>query len=297
MTLDILVPYWGDPTLMRMTVESVLAQTSPDWRLVVVDDAYPDHAVTDWLRSLDDPRIRAERNETNLGITANYRRCRELATSELVMFLGCDDLLLPDYVEVVTTAVAGRPEADVVQPGVRVVGADGAMRGTLTDAVKRVVRRSAVRGAGTAELSGERLAVSLLHGDWLYWPSLTFRRTTLASVDFREGFPIIQDFALVIDLVCAGATLLVLPTECFVYRRHEESASATTLSDGSRLAAERRYYALAAEQMRALGWRQAERAARARLTSRAHALTLLPQAVVGRRRDAVGQLGRHALGR
>ena len=34
--LDILVPYWGDPDLMRETVDSVLAQDGNDWRLTVV---------------------------------------------------------------------------------------------------------------------------------------------------------------------------------------------------------------------------------------------------------------------
>ena len=63
-----------------------------------------------------------------------------------------------------------------------------------------------------------------------------------------------------------------------------------------RFADERAYFAIAADQAARLGWRRAERAARARLTSRAHALTLLPGAVAGRRWSAVGVLARHALG-
>ena len=81
--LDILVPYWGDPDLMRETVESVFAQQRDDWRLLVVDDAYPDRRITDWLAGLDDPRVSVVRHEANVGITANYRECLARATQEL----------------------------------------------------------------------------------------------------------------------------------------------------------------------------------------------------------------------
>ena len=42
MPLDIFVPFWGDPAMLRETVESVLAQSNDQWLLTVVDDAYPD---------------------------------------------------------------------------------------------------------------------------------------------------------------------------------------------------------------------------------------------------------------
>ena len=106
MALDILVPYWGDPDLMRETVESVFAQERDDWRLLVVDDAYPDPQITEWLSALDDPRVTVVRHAANLGITANYRECLARATQEHVVFLGCDDVLLPDYVGVVLDAFA-----------------------------------------------------------------------------------------------------------------------------------------------------------------------------------------------
>jgi glycosyltransferase involved in cell wall biosynthesis len=293
--LDILVPYWGDPALMRRTVESVLTQTSDDWRLTVVDDAYPDRQVTDWLDAMDDPRVRSVRHAENLGITENYRHCLSLATEDLVVFLGCDDLLLPRYVEVVLAAHRRFPEAVMVQPGVRVVDDADEPAAGLVDVVKQRLLRP--RSGTPTVRSGESLAVSLLRGNWLYWPSLTFRREAVEAVGFRDELPIIQDFALEIDLVCRGGALVVEPTVCFLYRRHGSSASATTLTDGTRFADERTYYGLAAQQMRERGWPRAERAARARLTSRAHALALVPGVVRRRRWDALRMLGRHVVAR
>lgn len=294
MPLDIFVPFWGDPALLRETVRSVQAQTSGDWRLTVVDDAYPDPTVPEFFAALDDPRVVYVRNEQNLGITDNYRRCVALASEELVVLLGCDDLLLPTYVETVLAAHARWPEATMIQPGVQIVDETGAVVTTLADTVKQ--RFAMPRGDGARLLGGEALAASLLRANWLYWPSLVFRREALRSVEFRDGYPIIQDLALEIDLISRGGTILLEPTVCFSYRRHGASASSATALDGTRFDGERRYFAEAAAQLDGLGWRRAARAARVHLTSRAHALTLLPGAV--RTRDGAGArvLVRHAVG-
>ena len=163
---------------------------------------------------------------------------------------------------------------------------------TLADSVKQ--RLMMPRTRRPRVLSGEDLAASLLRADWLYWPSLAFRRELLVSTPFRDGMPIIQDLALVIDVVCAGGQMLLEPTLCFQYRRHTASASSAKALDGSRFRGERDYFRQAGDQVAQLGWRRAERAARTHLTSRLHALTLVPQAITSKRPGALSTLLRHA---
>ena len=292
MPLDIFVPFWGDPSLLRETVASVQAQSSDDWLLTVVDDAYPDESVAEYFAAIDDPRIKYIRNETNVGITQNYVTCRAMATQELLVWLGCDDVLHPNYVEVVLAAHAAHPEASIIQPGVVVIDETGAQIDPMGDRIKRRVMPHA---SGRQLLSGEDLAVSLLRGNWLYWPSLAFRRDRVAQFEFRDGLPIIQDLALIMDMVYAGDSLLVEPTVCFSYRRHTASASSASILSGSRFADDRRYFAIARDQARDHGWRRAERAARIRLTSRAHALSMVPGAVARGRFSALRPLVVHAL--
>ncbi|MHA7209502.1 glycosyltransferase family 2 protein [Arthrobacter sp. MDT1-65] len=294
MLLDIFIPYWGDPGYMKETVRSVLAQESDDWRLTVVDDAYPDLAVKEYVDGIDDERITYIRKDRNEGITANYRTCVSLATQDLMTILGCDDVLLPNYVDTILAAHHRFPEAAIIQPGVRIIDEAGTVVTTLTDTAKQKLVRP--RGSGLQLVSGEAIAANLMHGDWLYWPSLAFRTDKIREVDFREGFPIIQDLALVMDMVYKGDQLLIEPTLCFSYRRHSASASSAKLVDGSRFAGEREYFSLAAGQARELDWKRAERAARLRLTSRAHAATLLPGALLRRNRTAAKALARHIFG-
>lgn len=292
--LEIFLPFWGDPGYLYDAVESVRAQTDPEWRLVVVDDHYPDPSVAQFFAALDDPRVRYLRNETNLGITDNYRRCLELASGEWMVFFGCDDLMLPTYVETVRAAIAqAGPDVDVVSPGSRVVDESGAVSEPLVDRVKQ--RLFAPRLDGQRVLAGEEMAVSLLRGNWTYWPSLAFRVEPVRRQGFIDGFPLVQDLALLVDLALGGSSMLVLPDVVFSYRRHSQSASSTTVADGGRFQGERDYFAIAAERCQRAGWPRAARAARMHLASRLYALTQMPGAARSRSWGSLRTLGRHAV--
>lgn len=292
--VDILIPYWGDPEYARQAVESVLAQRDPSWRLTVVDDAYPGTELAEHLKELAHPQVRYIRKDQNAGITENFRTCVRLAELPLTVVLGCDDRLLPDYVEQVIGAYRRFPDAAIIQPGVEVIDQTGMVVRPLVDRVKTNLIKP--RGQGHRVLAGEQLAANLLTGDWLYWPSLAFRTERLQCYSFRDGFPVTQDLALIMDMVFAGEQLVTFDTICFQYRRHQQSASSVELIDGSRFAAERQYFALAAELASAKGWRRAVRAAHTRLTSRAHALTVTPRALLHGEFGAVASFLRHALG-
>ena len=275
MTLEIFCPFWGDPDLLFEAVHSVRAQRNSDWRLTVIDDCYPDETIPARFAELEDERITYVRNDTNLGITENYRAAIRRASSDYVTILGCDDLMHPNYVDVVLRVISEAPQADVVQPGVQVIDEHGAV---ITPLVDRVTQRPlAPRTHGrTVVLTGPDMATSLIRGDWLYWPSLTFRTDTLKRIDFREGLPIIQDLALLMDIAFDGGSLAYTSEVAFSYRRHGSSASQKTILDGRRFHDERVYYRAARGLALSKGWRKTARVAAARLMSRMHALTEVP---------------------
>lgn len=279
---------------MKLTIESVLAQSDSRWLLTVIDDAYPDPTIEKFVAGIADDRITYVKKPKNEGITASFRTSVQMATQDLVSVVGCDDILLPNYVKTILKAHEACPEADIIQPGVQVIDASGAPANTLVDRVKQNLLRPKV--SGSTILSGETLATSLLHGDWLYWPSLTFKTASIRTVDFRNEFPIIQDLALIMDMILQDRSLLLVPTDCFAYRRHSESASSMLIMGGSRFSGEREYFALAARLATGKGWRRAATAARLRLTSRAHALSLLPRLIKNKDGRGLRTMVRHGLG-
>lgn len=275
--IDIIVPFWGDPAMLFATVESVLAQHDARWRLTVIDDCYPDDAVPAYFARCEDPRVTYVRNEVNLGITENYREAIRRAASEYLVILGCDDLLHPRYLDVIRRTIRAVPDADVIQPGAQVIDEDGRVVRPLVDRVKTGLLAPRASAPGRiAVLRAQTMATSLIRGDWLYWPSLAFRTETLRRIDFREGLPIIQDLALLMDVAFDGGVLAYNPELVFSYRRHGASASQKTLLDGRRFRDERTYYRMARRLAVERGWSRTARTARVRLMSRLHAMAELP---------------------
>src|SRR5207302_6182208 len=123
-TVDILMPYYGDESLMRTAVRSVLDQDDSRWRLTVVDDGAGPGA-GEWFGTLGDDRVRYLHNARNLGVTGNFNACLDLAEHELTVLMGCDDRMLPNYVATVIAIHEDIPDAGIIQPGVRLIDGDG----------------------------------------------------------------------------------------------------------------------------------------------------------------------------
>ncbi|WP_299050861.1 glycosyltransferase [uncultured Actinomyces sp.] len=290
MTVDILLPFYGDVSMMKEAVRSVLRQSNPDWRLIVVDDGYPDDSIPGWFAALGDPRVTYERNQTNLGANGNYRRCLTFVENPLVQVMGADDVMLPNYVDWLVDAARRCPGASIFQPGVFVIDENGARSDSLVEKVKRFYMPC----SGKAELlRGERLAVSILRGDWLYFPSLAWRAETILGLGFREGYDVVQDVALVCDVAMSGGGLLYDPTIAFMYRRHSGSDSSWRALEGTRFDEERRFFLQMASEMEARGWRRAARVSRLHVSSRLHAAALLVKAARARNSVGVRNLAKH----
>ncbi|MET7732935.1 glycosyltransferase family A protein [Streptomyces sp. NPDC005402] len=97
--IDVICPAWNRSEAIRPTVDSVLAQTFDDWRLIVVSDGCTDDT-DDVVRSYDDERIQLIRTERhghpggprNIGLAAS--------TAPAVAYLDSDDQWLPEHLAV-----------------------------------------------------------------------------------------------------------------------------------------------------------------------------------------------------
>jgi hypothetical protein len=175
-----------------------------------------------------------------------------------------------------------------------VIDEDGREARPLADRVKELVRPRII---GPESLGGDRLAATLMHGNWTYFPAICWRSDVLRRFRFTDRYEIVMDLALQLDILLAGGRLGVSPTPAFEYRRHSASASSYTASDGTRFLEERDFYRGAATRLRELGWHHAARAARSRITSRLNALSKVPSAIVRGRWSAAGLLLGHVVAR
>ncbi|GAB89291.1 glycosyltransferase family 2 protein [Gordonia rhizosphera] len=285
MPIDVMMPFYGDVAQFRQAVTSVLGQRDGDLRLVVVDDCYPDPAPGEWLESLDDPRVRYLRNETNLGVNGNFRRCVELVEADYFVVVGCDDVMTPDYLTTVRGLADGHPEAAVIAPGVEVIDDRDRVVRPLGDRIKALLAPRARPGEPVV-LRGEVMATGLYHGNWTYFPSLLWRTAAVRDVGFRPGLEIVLDLALLVDLAAVGRSLVYDPTVVFRYRRHDASVSSVHAVDGRRFAEENAFFAVEARRCAARGWPRAARAARLHATSRLNHAQSRVATTAGRLRNA-----------
>jgi glycosyltransferase involved in cell wall biosynthesis len=97
--VSIIVPSFNKSGFIGDMIASVVRQTSPDWELIIVDDASTDGSPGVLRRAAADPRIKPILLEANRG--ANHCRNRGIAEARgrFIIFLDADDLLAPDCVE------------------------------------------------------------------------------------------------------------------------------------------------------------------------------------------------------
>ena len=113
---SILVPmYETAPVHATEMIQSVLDQTYPYFELILADASKSD-TVFETVRSFCDKRIRYERLTTNGGISENTNAALQLAKGEYTALLDHDDLLTPDALYEMASAITaagkeGKPPA------------------------------------------------------------------------------------------------------------------------------------------------------------------------------------------
>jgi glycosyltransferase involved in cell wall biosynthesis len=289
MRLEIAIPFYGDPDLLKAAVSSVLSQSNSNWTLLVVDDGYPDGSISRWFDELNDERIKYVRNESNLGANRNFQKCIDLIENEYCTIMGADDLLQENYVACMIDLIRTFPGSAMFLGGVNVVDDAGKTVFPIADRVKQALRPSSDT---PLEYSGESIARSLMLGNWLYFPAMVWDSKAIKEIGFRSNLNVCQDLALSIDLFMNGRSIVLTEQKCFSYRRSESSDSSIRAIKGDRFDEERKFFGQLAAEFAHIGWKNASRAAKLRVSSRAHALFMIPK--VRSDMSAIRRLLRHA---
>jgi glycosyltransferase involved in cell wall biosynthesis len=288
--LAVAIPFHRGLRYLREAIESVVAQTRGDWRLLVCDDrGEPEpEAARALVAGFGDPRIRYERNPANLGMVPNWNRCLDLAEGELVTLLHADDRLLPGYAEAMLELADRFPGAAALFCAARIIGADGAPAFSLADAVKRLYTP---RGEGPIVLRGEAALRSLTAGNFVMCPTLCFRRALLGARRFDPRWRQVQDLDMTGRLLLEGDTLVGAREAAYAYRRHDASATERQSDSLLRFEEEFALHAELAAAAERRGWRAAARTAGAARMPKLHlAYRALRDAARGRPAEAAAKL-------
>jgi glycosyltransferase involved in cell wall biosynthesis len=92
--VSVCLPVYNGARYLAESIESVLAQTHTNLELLIADDGSTDDTADLCMKYAQrDKRIKFWRNETNLGLFANYNRCMESARGTFIKPFAQDDIL------------------------------------------------------------------------------------------------------------------------------------------------------------------------------------------------------------
>ncbi len=110
--VSVIIPAYNQADFLAEAIQSVLDQTYPNFEVIVVNDASPDHT-EEVVAQFRDPRVKYIRHEENKGLPATRNTGMRAASGEIIALLDSDDLFHPDKLKVHTRFLAKQPEIGV----------------------------------------------------------------------------------------------------------------------------------------------------------------------------------------
>ncbi len=116
MRLSVALCTYNGGQYIREQIESILRQSMPVDEIVVCDDGSTDNTlqIIESFRSETPTKIRIYRNETNLGVCANFQKAVNLCYGDIIFLSDQDDIWYPNKVEIILQWFRENPSKKVV---------------------------------------------------------------------------------------------------------------------------------------------------------------------------------------
>ena len=248
--LSILLPVYNGAATLERAVASVLAQSSEDWELVLIDDGSTDGsgALCDAFAAKDG-RVRAI-HLPNGGVSAARNAGMEHARGEIIGFLDADDELLPEYARAMLEAFERNAGLDAARAAYRRITGEAGPSGA--DRAMHVLRHGEI-----LELAADMQRNQFFHYVWRSAYRADFLRGH--GLRFRPGLAIGEDtnFMLEAFLLARQAIDISVALYCYCenpggaaksFALRENAPAQLALCHGDRRALLERF--LAGEQLR-----------------------------------------------
>ena len=202
-------------------LRSVLGQTYSNLEILVFDNHSTDETerVVNELAS-SDPRVRYVRHAENIGMAANFNACLFAARGEFIQMLCADDILEPECVTELSTALRAQPSAVLACCGRALVDADlQPLRVVRARSVREVVEGVAL------------IRECFAWGNRIGEPSAVMFRRQAGDRGFNADYPQLVDMEMWFYLLRKGAAVILPEVLCLV-RRHGQQFSQTNICNG-----------------------------------------------------------------
>lgn len=196
--ISLIMPVFNAGPYLRPAVESVLAQTCPDWELIVVDDGSTDDCMAT-IRDLEDARIHRI-GQANAGKPAVMNRALKMARGRFWAVQDADDLSYPQRLELQSRCLIENPDVAAVFCGHDIILEDR----TLAPLSRTKSREECAREIGFGMMPAHD-------------PTAMFRADMVRGFEYSEDLPIGEGLDFIMR-VGEAFPMLVLGSCLYSYR-------------------------------------------------------------------------------
>ena len=120
----IVLPVRNGGEYIKECIASILAQRFEGFDLVVLEN-YSTDGTAEWLQTITDERVSVIPATKPLNIEENWARILEIKKNEYITTIGHDDLLDPDFFEIILRLMDSHPDAGLYMTHFRLIDKDG----------------------------------------------------------------------------------------------------------------------------------------------------------------------------
>lgn len=216
-----IVPTYGRSQYFRQSIDSALAQTYPDFEILIGDNDQSD-AKRRILAEYDDPRIRYVQHPRNLGGQRNWSELVRLAESPIVASHHDDDVWHPEFLARLVPLMDANPDVDLVFCDFWMVGPDGERLEALTESVSSRAGRDTLPAGVVPGDVDDMLRLAIVRNA----PQPAYAgivRREAALIDYPDDVAPIYDFWLNYAVASSGRRFAYVPERLADYRQHGDT--------------------------------------------------------------------------
>jgi glycosyltransferase involved in cell wall biosynthesis len=110
--VSVVIPVYNQAEFVGEAIQSVLDQTYPEFEVIVVNDASPDHT-SKVVKQYADPRVKLIVHQENRGLPAARNTGMRASSGEIIALLDSDDLFHPEKLQAHVDFLEKHPEISV----------------------------------------------------------------------------------------------------------------------------------------------------------------------------------------
>ena len=122
--ISIILPVYNGGSYLNLSVESVLNQSFKNFELLILDDCSTDDS-SQYLKSLNDPRITLFKNARNRGLFYNLNFLVKNSKTLLIKLWAQDDIMYSDCIDEIVKFYDSFPQVGFIYTGWDIIGEDG----------------------------------------------------------------------------------------------------------------------------------------------------------------------------